>query len=74
MPILDIKLVSRVANAFPENIKFNGSSDIDIDEFGGVVLCTGEGEGLEQAWLKSVLTGRQEEDGYGTKFKDVINI
>lgn len=71
MPIQDIKLVNRGDENFVDQTAFNSDSDIDFSIYGEPVLCTSE-EGLEQNLLKSILTSKQEDDGYGTSFKSII--
>lgn len=69
--ITEVKLVNRNKSDFVDRTAFNGSADFDFDEYGEPIRCN-SGEAFEQNLLKSILTSRQEEDGYGTRFKSVI--
>jgi len=70
MPIRELRLISRDSNSIVDHTPFNGSSDIEFDEFGGFKLCD-DNTGLEQNLLKAVITGVQP-DGYGTDFKSLL--
>lgn len=64
--IQELKLINRDLESDETNqTPFNGSSDIDFDEYGHFVTTTGE-QGLEQNLLKAILTTTQP-NGYGTE-------
>lgn len=68
--IEDLKLVNRLENNDVLNqTPFNSSSDIDFDNLGHFKRCTDDG--LEQSFLKSILTETQL-DGYGTDIYSFI--
>ena len=69
--INELKLINR--NSYDNVLRdtfFNQASDIEFDENGLMIKCTGE-EGLEQIVLKSILTSIQL-NGYGTSIFDLL--
>lgn len=70
--IQELKLVNRLESDADETNEtpFKGFSDIEYDENGHFLRCTGE-EGLEQNILKSAITEVQP-NGYGTSVSTLL--